>query len=241
MMAAALGRDGFDHRLDDCSATGFERRAAEDSGWLQRFTDFDPEGLTSEQAIDRELVIAQLELRACLAGWEEWRRSPERYLETGITELFLLAMRSEDELTAAAEARLHLIGSVLEDAAKNLDPERASRVIVDRSLAQCSANIGFAREEVARLPSTSHNQDRLRQAGEVAARSYEKFAQFLQELATTCTGSFVFGEDRYNDVLSKGELLGTDVQALRRQGWDEYHRVADTMAEVAGADRWPIQ
>jgi uncharacterized protein (DUF885 family) len=242
--AAALGRDGFDHRLDDYSASGFARRTAEDRAWLQRFTAVDPDGLTPQQAIDRQLVMAHLELRTSLAGWEEWRRSPEPYLETGITELFLLAIRSEDDLTEAAVARLHAIGSVLDEAEKNLDPGRASRVIVDRSLAQCVANIGFAREGVALLASHSDNQDRLRQAGEVGARSYEKFAQFLRDLAPDCTGSYVFGEDRYNDVLHKGELLDTDVPGLRQQGWDEYHRVADQMAQVAsritgGSGDWP--
>ncbi|HEY7917928.1 MAG TPA: DUF885 family protein, partial [Acidimicrobiales bacterium] len=146
VMAAALGRDGFDHRLDDCSAAGFERRTAGDRDWLRRFTDFDPGSLTPEQAIDRDLVIAQLVRRESLAGWEEWRRSPEGYLETGITELFLLAMRPEAELTEAAVARLHGIGPVLDEAEKNLDPARASRLVVDRSLAGCVANIGFARE-----------------------------------------------------------------------------------------------
>jgi uncharacterized protein (DUF885 family) len=233
MMAAALGRDGFDHRLDDLSAAGFERRASDDRIWLRRFTEIDPGVLTPEQAIDRDLVIAHLDQRVSVAGWEEWRRSPEGYLETGITELFLLAMRSEDELTEAAVARLHGIGAVLDEAQQNLDPSLASRLIVDRGLAACVANIGFARADVAELATDPDNQARLRAAGEVGARAYEKFAQYLRGLSSTCTGSFVFGEDRYNDVLRKGELLDTDVRALRRQGWDEYNRVASQMGEVS--------
>ncbi|MBF6557495.1 MAG: DUF885 domain-containing protein [Acidimicrobiales bacterium] len=233
LMAAALGRDGFDHRLDDCTAAGFERRAADDRLWLQRFSDMDPHALTSEQVIDRALVMATLDRRVALTGWEEWRRSPEGYLETGITELFLLAIRTEDELTEAAVARLNGIGSVLDEAAENLDPSLASRLIVERSLAQCVANIGFARNDVCQLASGPGHQDRLRAAGEVGARAYEKFAQFLRGFAPTCTGSYEFGEDRYNDVLRRGELLDTDVRALRQQGWEEYHEVAGEMATVA--------
>ena len=52
-------------------------------------------------------------------------------------------------------------------------------------------------------------------------------------MASACTGSFVFGEDRYNAVLRTGELLDTDVRSLRQQGWDEYHRVAARMEDVA--------
>ena len=242
--AAALGCDGFDHLLDDLSAAGFERRSKGDSAWLERFRSFDPRGLTFDQSIDRSLVIARLEERQALVGWEGWRRSPEAYLETGITELFLLAMRSEDELTHSAVARLHGIGAVLDEAEENLDPSLASRLVVERSLAECTANIGFARDGAALLASDPANRDRLRAAGEVGARAYEKFALFLGELALTCTGTYVFGEDRYNDVLRKGELIDTDARALRQLGWDEYHRIADEMAGATsaltgGTGDWP--
>ncbi len=106
-LAAAVGGDGFDDRLDDLSASGHERRERQDGLWRQRFERFDPSDLTVDQAIDRDLVISRLRVRRSLAGWEEWRRSPEAYLETGITGLFLAAIRSEDELTDSAVARLH--------------------------------------------------------------------------------------------------------------------------------------
>jgi uncharacterized protein (DUF885 family) len=244
-LASAVGRDGFDDRVDDLSASGYERRLREDGAWLQRFDRFDPSDLTADQAIDRALVISRLRLRRSLAGWEEWRRSPEGYLETGITGLFLMAMRPEDELTDSAEARLHRVGTMLEDAERNLDPSLASRLIVERGLAECAANIGFARDEVAPLASEPANRERLRSAGEVGARSYERFAGFLEELAPRCEGTFVFGEDRYNDVLQNGELLDTDVRSLRQQGWDEYHRIADELTEVAsqlegGTGDWSV-
>ena len=232
-MAAAMGRDGFDHRLDDLSAGGFARRRAGDRAWLQRFRAFDAGTLDAEQSVDRSLVVAELDRRVALEDWQEWRRSPEAYLETGITELFLLAMRSEDELTEGAVARLEGIGAVLSQAEDNLDPVLANRVIVDRSLAECMANIEFARDQVALLADAPGNRQRLAAAGETGARAYERFASFLAELAPRCTGSFVFGEEHYNDVLRRGELFDLDVRELRAMGWDEYHRVAEAMAEAA--------
>jgi uncharacterized protein (DUF885 family) len=242
-MATALGYDGYDHLLDDLSAVGFERRRKEDSIWLDTFRTFDADALTFEQQIDRALVIAQLEEREALSRWEGWRRSPEAYLETGITEMFLMGLRSEDELAKAASARLRGIGALLDDARQNLDPSLADRRVVERSLAECRANIGFARHGVALLAGQSVNQERLAAAGEVAARAYEGLGRFLEELAPTCTGSFVFGAENYDAVLQRGELLDTDVSALRRQGWEEYRRVADEMARVAsvltgGSDDW---
>jgi uncharacterized protein (DUF885 family) len=245
MMAAAVGRDGFDHRLDDLSADGFARRSSGDGDWLRRFDGVDPGTLTPDQAIDRALVMARLDLRVALAGWEEWRRSPEGYLETGITELFLMALRPEDELTDSAVARLRGIGEVLAQAEENLDASLADTLIIERGLAQCVANVGFARHEAALLAEDPANRDRLREAGEVAARAYERFARYLEELAPRCTGSYQFGQDRYDQVLRRGELLDADTGDLRQRGWDEYHRVAGEMAELAarisgGSSEWPV-
>jgi uncharacterized protein (DUF885 family) len=242
--ASLLGQDGYDHRLDDCSAAGFERRSAEDRLWLRRFIAFDPSDLSFDQSIDRDLVVAHLGQRVALADWEGWRRSPEAYLETGITELFLLALRTEDEFTEGAVARLGSIGSVLEEAEGNLDASLADPLVVRRGLAQCVANIGFARDEVAGLARRPANQQRLREAGEAGALAYERFAEFLRGLVPRCSGSYVFGEDRYRSVLSGGELLDFDVASLRQLGWDEYHRVAGVMSGLAaaisdGADDWP--
>lgn len=242
--ASLLGQDGFDHRLDDCSAAAFERREREDRQWSDRFSAIDPVGLSFDQSIDRDLVLATLGQRLALADWQAWRRTPEPYLETGLTELFLLAIRTEDEFTDAAEARLAAVASVLEHAERNLDPTLANPLVVERSLAQCVANIDFARHEVVGLVERPEHRERLRKAGEAGAQAYERFADALRRLVPRCSGSYVFGEDRYLAVLRGGELLDLDVDELRRLGWDEYHRVAARMAELAGSvsggtEDWP--
>ena len=242
-LASTLGRPGFDHRLDDLSEAGFARRAHDDAAWLDRFLAFDDGALTPEQSIDRALVVATLEYRRAVSEWEGWRRSPEGYLETGITELFLMGLHPEDELTDSAVARLEGVPALLEAGSANLDASLASRVVVERSLAECVADIGFARHDVAGLASARSNRERLARAGETAARAYERFAGFLGDLAATCTGSHVFGEERYNDKLRIGELLDTDVRGLRRRGWDEYDRVAGEMGALAdrmtgGSEDW---
>jgi uncharacterized protein (DUF885 family) len=231
--ASLLGRDGFDHQLDDLSAAAFDRRAADDHEWLDRFRAFDPDRLAPEEIVDRALVAARLGERIALADWQGWRRSPEEYLETGVTELFLLRMHPEDELTDAAVDRLGAIEGVLDEAASNLDPTLASTLIVERGIAQCDACVTFARTEVSALAESPASRARLEEAGSGAARAYERFAAFLRELAPRCTGTFVLGEERYNAVLQQGELLDLEVRALRRRGETELETLTAELEEAA--------
>ncbi len=231
--ASLLGRDGFDGRLDDLSAAAHRRRHSADIEWLDRFGTFEPEQLTPDQATDRTLVTARLGMRVALADWQDWRRSPEEYLDTGITELFLLGMHSEEELTDAAVDRLGAIGGVLDEAVANLDPALASRLIVERGIAQCDACVTFARSEVPALAADRSHRARLEQAGEGAARAYEKFASFLRDLAPRCTGTFVLGEERYDAVLRQGELLDLDVRGLRERGATELERLTGELERAA--------
>lgn len=231
--ASLLGRDGFDHRLDDLSAGAFERRGDGDREWLERFAGYEPDRLVPEEVIDRVLITARLGERVSIADWQGWRRSPEDYLETGITELFLMRMHSEDELTDAAVDRLRAIGGVLDEAVENLDPSLASTLIVERGIAQCDGSVAFARTEVSALAESPANRARLGEAGESAALAYERFAGFLRELASRCTGTFVFGEERYNAVLQQGELLELDVRELRRRGEVELDALTDELEAAA--------
>jgi uncharacterized protein (DUF885 family) len=230
--ASLLGRDGFDHRLDDLSAAAFERRNAGDRAWLDRFGGFDADRLAPEEAVDRTLITARLGERVALADWQGWRRSPEEYLETGVTELFLLRIHPEDELTDAAVDRLGAIEGVLDQAVANLDPSLASTLIVERGIAQCDACVTFARTEVSALAEDPANCARLEEAGAGAALAYERFSEFLRELAPRCSGTFVLGEDRYDAVLQQGELLDLDVRDLRRRGEAE---VEDLTGELESA------
>jgi uncharacterized protein (DUF885 family) len=231
--ASLLGRDGFDHRLDDLSAAAFDRRAAADIEWLVRFGAFDPEELTPDEAVDRTLVTARLGERVALADWEGWRRSPEKYLETGITELFLLRLHPEDDLTDAAVDRLGAIEGVLDQAVTNLDPALASTPIVERGIAQCDACVTFARSEVPSLAADPAHRARLEKAGAGAALAYERFAGFLRGLAPRCTGTFVFGEERYDAVLQTGELFDLDARTLRETGRAQVEVLTAELERVA--------
>ncbi|MGH3839056.1 MAG: hypothetical protein ACRDSF_25675, partial [Pseudonocardiaceae bacterium] len=63
--ADALGAPGYSHRLGDFSATAFDSREREVSGWLSRF-EAEPVG------IDRDLVVSVLRGELLMAGWPAW-------------------------------------------------------------------------------------------------------------------------------------------------------------------------
>ena len=90
--ATALGIDGYDDRLGDYSAAGFERRISRDDRWLDRLATQPDEGLSRDQQIDRDLILSALRGRAVMRDWAVWRRDPATYLSpvlAGVFQLFL--------------------------------------------------------------------------------------------------------------------------------------------------------
>jgi hypothetical protein len=116
--ADGLGAPGCAHRLGDFSATAFDGRERETTGWLARL-DGGPAG------IDRDLVIATLRGQLLMTGWPAWRRDPSVYLNpvfAGLLLPFLHRLRPEAELVDGVLARLAEVPHVLASCRDNLDP-----------------------------------------------------------------------------------------------------------------------
>jgi uncharacterized protein (DUF885 family) len=75
--ASYLGLTQYDDQLDDLSAEAIEADAARSAAWFDRFTALGDDELTFDEAIDRDLAVAQLRERAIYHAWEIWRRQPD--------------------------------------------------------------------------------------------------------------------------------------------------------------------
>jgi uncharacterized protein (DUF885 family) len=245
VLASQLGLTEHDDRLDDLSEVAFAERQRRTAGWLERFAAVADDGLRPEARIDRDLALSVLRGRAIMADWQMWRRQPEVYLSPGLAgvfTLFLHRLRPEAELARAASARLREVPRLLDDGIRNLRPELAPRVYVERALAQARAGARYARELVAQEAADAGLRAELAAAGAVAADALDRFAAFLDSFQEQAHGAYAIGESRYSRLLRERELLSVDARALRERGRQEYDRLAAVLAgcarEIAGTSDW---
>jgi uncharacterized protein (DUF885 family) len=243
--ASHLGLTEYDERADDLSESAFVRRTRASAEWLARFEAVADAGLDASARIDRDLLVAVLRGRAIMADWQMWRRQPDVYLGPGlggVFTLFLHRLRPEAELARAATARLRAVPGQVADGMRNLVPELAPRVYVQRALGQARAGARYARELVAAELADPAQRAAVAEAGATAAAAYEDFAAFLERLAPRAEGAWAIGETRYSRLLRERELLDADARALRERGWAEYERLDAVLRQharvLAGHEDW---
>jgi uncharacterized protein (DUF885 family) len=243
--ASQLGLTDYDERADDLSATAFLDRARAAADWLARFAAVPDADLDPAARIDRDLLVAVLRGRAIMADWQMWRRQPDLYLGPGlggVFALFLHRLRPEPELARAAVARLRAVPRQVADGMRNLAPELAPRVYVERALGQTRAGARYVRDLAPRDVADPRHRAAVAEAGAVAAEAYEDFAAFLDELTPRAAGEWAVGEARYTALLRERELLPLDAPALHARGRAEYERLDATLRrgarDLAGHEDW---
>jgi uncharacterized protein (DUF885 family) len=243
--ATSVGIDGYDDKLTDYSLGAINRRFDLEDKWLARFSGMKDEGLSPDEQIDRDLIISTLRGMQIMRDWEVWRRDPATYLGPGLTGVFVLFLHRihpERELAASAAARLRAVPELLEHGKKHLDASLASPIFVERAIGQCRAGITYARAMVPAEVSDSDDRARLAEAGEIAARAYEDFLEFLTKLLADASGPYAIGEERYSALLIEKERLSYGAREMRERGKAAFAEIDAEMSrrarEMRGHDDW---
>jgi uncharacterized protein (DUF885 family) len=245
VQATSLGVEGHDDRLPDLSADGFARRAADEDAWLGRFRALDDDDLNPDERIDRDLAISTLCGQQLERDWAVWRRNPDTYLVPALYGAFLLFLhrgRPEAELVRDAVARLRQVPALLAHGRANLDPALASPILVRRARGQAAAGVRYARELLPAEVTDPALRAQLAAAGEQAARAFDEFGTFLDDLAARATGPFAIGEELYSALLREREGLGYGARELRERGQAAYDALAADLRrrtkDIAGHEDW---
>ncbi len=246
VLASVLGLEGYDDRLDDLSEEAFERRRRRVGHWVTEFDAVPEQGLSFDEHIDRDLILATLRGQAIMAEWQMWRRQPDTYLNPGLQgvfTLFLHRLRPEAELVRGAAARLRALPQSLADGRRNLKAELAPPVYVQRAIGQANAAATYAGSLLPNEVQDPRLRAELAEAGSLAAEALRDFSQFLSELLSKAHGQWAIGEERYTRLLRERELLSFDARTLRARGQAEYERLAEDLRgcaqRVEGTDDWP--
>ncbi len=235
--ASMLGLTAYDERSEDLSAEGFRRREAAVLEWTKRFAAVPDEGLTPDERIDRDVILASLRGRELMQPRLDWKRQPNTYLNPslgGVFTLFLHRLRPERDLADAARARLEAVPEHVADGKANVDFAIVPPVYVDRAIGQARAAARYARELVPGEINDPTLRQKVAEAGAKAARAFEDFAKFLESNKARATGDYAIGEELYTALLREKELLPFGTHELRERGHEQYDLLANEANKIAG-------
>ena len=177
------------------------------------------------------------------ADFAAWQRYPTMYLENGVFELFVHGTRDEAAAVAAAVQRLAQVPEALRAGRENLDPALVDAELVRQwAIPNAAAQASFMREGLAGFVTDAARRAELEEAGAAAATAYDEYVDYLGDLAERSFGSFVFGEEHYDDVLRIGEGFEFGARTLREMGQEQVESLTARMAalaeEIDGTPDW---
>ena len=235
--ASMLGLTAYDERLEDLSAEAFRRREAAVRDWTKRLAAIPDDGLSPDERIDRDVILASLRGRELTQPRLEWKRQPNTYLNPslgGVFTLFLHRLRPERDLAEAARARLLGVTRQVADGKANLDFALVPRIYVDRAIGQAKAAARYALELVPQEVKDPTLRQKVAEAGATAAGSFEDFAAFLETNKARAAGDYAIGEELYTALLREKELLPYGVRELQARGREQYDLLSNEANRIAG-------
>ncbi|HET7752913.1 MAG TPA: DUF885 domain-containing protein [Anaeromyxobacteraceae bacterium] len=234
--ATGYGLTEYDDRLDDVSADALRARDAAAAAFLARLDAIGDEGLTTDEAIDRDLARAVLRGRLIMAPFEAWKRDPVTYsgpVTSGVFALFLHRLRPDAELAEAATARLDAVGPLVDAGIANLDADLAHPLIVERGRNAAMGALRYVRDLAWQDLPDDPARERMKAAGARAAAELERFVAHLEAFLPRASGSWQLGEEGYTRILREREVLPDDARQLRERGQREFDRLDAEMTDLA--------
>ena len=235
--ASMLGLTAYDERSEDLSVEAFRRREAAVRDWTKRLAAIPDDGLSPDERIDRDVILASLRGRELTQPRLEWKRQPNTYLNPslgGVFTLFLHRLRPERDLAEAARARLLGVTRQVADGKANLDFALVPRIYVDRAIGQAKAAARYALELVPQEVKDPTLRQKVAEAGATAAGSFEDFAAFLETNKARAAGDYAIGEELYTALLREKELLPYGVRELQARGREQYDLLSNEANRIAG-------
>lgn len=247
--ATVAGVHQYDHDLGDVTADGWAARDAFVDRWLATFEGTDATTLAPAQAVDRDLLLADLRGEQALRPFERWRRDPGLYASLVTRGAYYALLREYspmEERLAILSERLAKAPAALDAARENLDPARVPIEWVAIAKRTAPAGARFLREQLAeKIPDTPLGRAVRRTivpAATAAADALDRYATWLRtDLEPAATGSFAIGRDAYEALLKRRELLPYDAATLRAFGEELFAETEGKIAAAAkelGDDDW---
>jgi uncharacterized protein (DUF885 family) len=248
VFATEMGEHAHDGLWPDLTEAGRQARLA----WLAEARDrleaLDPATLSRDEAIDRRILIEQLD--AARFGEESLREetwSPLSYVYLFGNGLFLLLARSFaplDERLRSAASRLRGLPAALDAARQTLvagGPRPVSRFHTEKAVERMVGVVDLARSVVdeAKQLDDAELRDEVAAAAEAALAAIESFTAWLRdELLPGANGDFRLGPELYAEKFRHALKTTVAPDELERRAAAAFDEARAEMVRLA-RELWP--
>jgi len=233
--ATFIGDHRFDHRLPDYSAAGVAAMLDDAARLLKDASVIETRPLSAVERIDKRLAEGFLRIQQWeLASPHFQRGNPSLYTGEaifGVISLFLTDYAPLADRAAAAIARMHAIGALLDQGTHNV--HEAPLAWTERALRECQGARAFLGAGIDKLAADIPAlQPALRTAADAALAAFACYASYLTDtLRYAQTPAPVAGPEALDRLLREGHCL--------TQSADEI--LAYALAKMAEAEAYLTQ
>ncbi len=239
VQGTAWGFHQYDGRLSSASRSEVQAQIDALHKFEAEVQHFDPRGLSTFSAADRELVIAQI--RGALVNLETvrgWEKNPDNYSSSVTNAIFVIMSRNfapaPDRLKSVIE-RERLIPRVFQSARENL--KNPPQVYTEVALLQIPGIVSFFQSDVpkafqsVRDAALTAEFKKTNQAVIDALNGYQTYLK--NDVLPRSHGDFRIGAETYRKKLLYDEMVDTPLDKLLEMGYQDLHRNQEWFQRVS--------
>jgi Bacterial protein of unknown function (DUF885) len=238
-IATHAGVHDYDAELEDFSSAAIAKHIAILKKFEARTKAFDPKGLSSMDAADREMLLSTI--RSTLLSLEMirgWEKDPDTYSSGAAASVYVIMSRK----FAEPDARLRSIVSREKQFPRYFASARANlknvpRIYTEIALEQLPGTIGFFEKDVPAAfvdAKDSETKAAFAESNAAAIRTLREYEKWLKgDLLPRSNGDFRIGADVFSKKLLYDDMVTTPLDRLLEIGMADLHKNQAEFQRVA--------
>jgi uncharacterized protein (DUF885 family) len=238
-IATHTGVHDYDGKLEDFSSAAIAKHIAILKKFEARTKAFDPKGLSSMDAADREMLLSTI--RSTLLSLEMirgWEKDPDTYSSGAAASVYVIMSRK----FAEPDARLRSIVSREKQFPRYFASARANlknvpRIYTEIALEQLPGTIGFFEKDVPAAfvdAKDSKTKAAFAESNAAAIRTLREYEKWLKgDLLPRSNGDFRIGADVFSKKLLYDDMVTTPLDRLLEIGMADLHKNQAEFQRVA--------
>jgi uncharacterized protein (DUF885 family) len=239
VQATSAGFHQYDKLLPSLSRTEIDSQIAALKKWEPEIRNFDPRGLSSSVAADRELILAQIDGQLLsLEQIRPWEKNPDTYSSGVTSAIYTIMSRNfappRDRLQSVI-ARERLIPRVFSSARENL--KNPPQVYTEIALEQLPGLVSFFQKDVPsafQSVTDTQVQTEFKKTNQGVIDILNSYQSWLKnDLLPRSHGDFRIGAENYRKKLADDEMVDIPLDRLLAIGYEDLRQNQAELRRVA--------